>query len=1080
VSACRSFVRAGLGVACLAALAWAGAPGRARAVEFLDGRLQIHGYGEMQLRSLANDYDAGDDFDLAQWWNVVSLEIEYDIAPDGFGPIDSLSAYARIEARYDCVWRRGCGMLSAVDSWGDRAIHLPNRLSNAKNGGYTGTLFTGDTRRKLGVPIDRLGFDYAQEPFGDRHTLGRLWHVPGIDTLFGVAGPDAVTGTSDDPAFYVFEHFIEPGETYKFALRKVKGSENGVGTQVLGPWSPENDVENLAVLRDRANPFNPTDVNPVTKTAGSNALPFRPAPLFDFDEVEPLTEARGLYYPNRDLARLIRNGVFDSFDQNFRQRELEWNRGASQQDEKELKELYFDVELFDSRLWLRIGRQNIVWGKTELFRTTDQFNPTDLALASLPSLEESRIALWAVRGVWSFYAVGPLDDVRLELAANFDQVEPTDLGRCGEPYTPNPVCDKTAGLFAHSITGAGLAGEIRPPNPWNSWKGLEVGARIEFRAGRFSFQISDFYGYDDYPYVKPFFSYERNVDPVSGRPRRAEARGECLYGTEADCLQGGEDALRNTSVNQTIFALICASSFGFSALDRGSCAQSVLNSQAEPNPAAPGYTVANAVGSLLAGSVIGRTQVWPALTLSTTPGQRPITPFLVQLNQDPSDGPSPITGNALVDLLLLGGVSRLLTDQQEGLLGCGPFYATNCDLQGVDLLNAEATAVIQSWPGVEGTEFPWSTTDATIAQPGTVGFEGGPLCTRYEDGRTWVLPGCRGPQDEGWDINVDGSVRRDGFGAGVGDNDLRHPFTGQFFRSEMAALSWNALLSFVALSLPPDVNGDGLDDRTANTTEFDRNAPFRQNGCSFARPEFCGNVSAIYSVVGVQRNSVLAGGNGHFGRRDFSWHGGAAAVLKYEKRNVLGFSLDFAEDVTKSNWGMEATWIKGQQYTDNGDFDGLEKVDEYNLTISVDRPTFVNFLNQNRTLFFNSQWFFQYLKGWDRSFPGNGPWNVLATFTVQTGYFQDRLLPGITFVYDFKSNSGALLPEVQYLFTANFSVAFGMAGFWGHFQRRAAPLTVLGPIGNRAGRDAYRSFAENGLSPVRDRDEIYLRIRYTF
>ncbi len=149
---------------------------------------------------------------------------------------------------------------------------------------------------------------------------------------------------------------------------------------------------------------------------------------------------------------MYRKDKFGSFDQNFSQDELAWNRGASQQDEKELKELYADIELFDSRLWLRIGKQNIVWGKTELFRTTDQFNPQDLALGSLTSLEESRIGLWALRAVWSFYNVGPLEDVRLELAMNYDEFEPTDLGRCGEPYAPLPVCDKTWGLMAHGFT----------------------------------------------------------------------------------------------------------------------------------------------------------------------------------------------------------------------------------------------------------------------------------------------------------------------------------------------------------------------------------------------------------------------------------------------------------------------------------------------------------------------------------------------------------------------------------------------------------------------------------------------------
>ena len=132
--------------------------------------------------------------------------------------------------------------------------------------------------------------------------------------------------------------------------------------------------------------------------------------------------------------------------------------------------------MFDSRLWIRVGKQNIVWGKTELFRTTDQFNPVDLALASLPSLEESRIALWSVRGIWSFYDVGPLKDVRLELAMNFDDFEPIDLGRCGEPYAVWLVCGKSTALWAHGVTGIGIAGEVRPPDPWDSSKGIEFGA----------------------------------------------------------------------------------------------------------------------------------------------------------------------------------------------------------------------------------------------------------------------------------------------------------------------------------------------------------------------------------------------------------------------------------------------------------------------------------------------------------------------------------------------------------------------------------------------------------------------------
>jgi hypothetical protein len=243
--------------------------------------------------------------------------------------------------------------------------------------------------------------------------------------------------------------------------------------------------------------------------------------------------------------------------------------------------------------------------------------------------------------------------------------------------------------------------------------------------------------------------------------------------------------------------------------------------------------------------------------------------------------------------------------------------------------------------------------------------------------------------------------------------------------------------------------------------------------------DLCYAVQGFLDFTGVQRNDVRAGGNESFGRRDFVWAMGAPLVARFEKRNVLGFSTDWAEDFTKSNWSVETTWIEGTPFFDNDEVEGLRTVDTYNLTVSVDRPTFVNFLNPNRTLFVNSQWFFQFIDGYKKSFPGTGPWNVFFTLTVQTGYFQDRLNPSITSVYDFRSASGALLPQITYRFTENFSATFGLASFYGRSQFRRTGITQLGPA-NRVGSHAYKDAVDNGLSLLRDRDEAFLSVRYTF
>jgi hypothetical protein len=242
----------------------------------------------------------------------------------------------------------------------------------------------------------------------------------------------------------------------------------------------------------------------------------------------------------------------------------------------------------------------------------------------------------------------------------------------------------------------------------------------------------------------------------------------------------------------------------------------------------------------------------------------------------------------------------------------------------------------------------------------------------------------------------------------------------------------------------------------------------------------CSNVQAIYSIAHTTRRDVKAGGNGSFGRTDFDWHQGGSGVLRYEKRNVLGFSMDFAEDTTKSNWGIESTWIEGNQFDDHDQFDSLTQADTFNVTVSVDRPTFINFLNRGRTFFFNSQWFFQYIQGYRDSFVTNGPFNVLATFHVDTGYFRDRLLPGITFVYDFNSASGAILPELQYRFTENLSATITANLFNGHFERMTPALRSIADYPYRAGKHSNTDWTEQGLAPVSNMDEVALRIRYTF
>jgi hypothetical protein len=240
----------------------------------------------------------------------------------------------------------------------------------------------------------------------------------------------------------------------------------------------------------------------------------------------------------------------------------------------------------------------------------------------------------------------------------------------------------------------------------------------------------------------------------------------------------------------------------------------------------------------------------------------------------------------------------------------------------------------------------------------------------------------------------------------------------------------------------------------------------------------CAGVRAIEAITGSQRPELRAAGNGRFGRRDWGWHGGGEAQFIYPKRNVLGFSADVAEDFTKTSWNMELTWINDATFADNEARSLTQEADVYNLTVSVDRPTFINFLNSNRTFFFNSQIFFRYLPDYDSSFDTNGSLTTLATFSVATGYFQDRLLPFWTFVHDFSSASGGIITQVTYRFSDAFSATFGVLGFYGGAEKNRIPQFPLALFDTQTSFSARTRY--EGLSAISERDEVFLRLRYTF
>lgn len=111
-----------------------------------------------------------------------------------------------------------------------------------------------------------------------------------------------------------------------------------------------------------------------------------------------------------------------------------------------IRELYvdFDINLDSgSILSTRLGKQQVIWGRTDLFRVLDVINPVDYSRNNIyDELEDIRIPMWILKTDYRMGATETFDDLNVQLIWNFDRFRPNDLGQCGQP---NVIID--AGCF---------------------------------------------------------------------------------------------------------------------------------------------------------------------------------------------------------------------------------------------------------------------------------------------------------------------------------------------------------------------------------------------------------------------------------------------------------------------------------------------------------------------------------------------------------------------------------------------------------------------------------------------------------
>jgi hypothetical protein len=562
---------------------------------------------------------------------------------------------------------------------------------------FSGVVFVrGTLDERTGSPLvlGAVGNEDAQNVIGCRNLGG---------TLEGALCTDRGTGNVIDPAAVLEEGCVEltgggssgaginaQGEC--FVLNNQRGS-TGRGVNF-------NEIPYLNDLRFRpaTAPLEPPDL---TDFKGFAVLGQPPV-------ARPRAPSNSVAFKNPGAQRLLKSThhLVSNLDLDFTVDELQWGHGASD-DEHELREAYLEFEMANNQVFTRVGKQLMVWGKTEIFRGQDRLNPQDLSDGFGSSLQESRVGQWGVDLVLSptwATKVGPLRDLRLEGAMLWDDFEPGDLGVCGETGAAVGVCAKLAGAYAHGLTGIGLIGEDRPQENLSGWDRYEYGVRLEGHWDRFAFSLTDYWGWDDAPITEVVFEYQRRVDPETGAlvnptgPRECNLRtgpGGVLVGPDGDpattydndfpsvgnCLlfddptdpnaaqplRADADIAANHLVNQTLFHTVCALTFD---PDRGYCAFDQANDPDSFTAIAQILSgIQSGVQTLAAEGVdtIRFKQQGPTAVAFTKPGSsnqaseaarqlfRPIDPALTDIED-----------------------SLVLRNDQGALLGCGPAFVSAC------------------------------------------------------------------------------------------------------------------------------------------------------------------------------------------------------------------------------------------------------------------------------------------------------------------------------------------------------------------------------------------------------------------
>ena len=230
---------------------------------------------------------------------------------------------------------------------------------------------------------------------------------------------------------------------------------------------------------------------------------------------------------------------------------------------------------------------------------------------------------------------------------------------------------------------------------------------------------------------------------------------------------------------------------------------------------------------------------------------------------------------------------------------------------------------------------------------------------------------------------------------------------------------------------------------------------------------------------------------------------GGPTSIRYKQSHTTGMAIDYFEPWSGLVFRIESSITLDQLVNNTREADWLDESDVMQWSIGIDRPTFIPWLNKDRTFFLSMQlfdtWYIDHEGDKNTGFLNNEH-NFIWTFFFVGNYMRDTLKPVGFIVWEEAANSWTAGLNLEWLLDNHWSIKGGLYTIWGgdnNYTHSAGPYTsfINGAGFDNAGdsrvgtgglnnnypyQNSPLGVAHEGIGALRDNDELFLQLKYQF